>query len=74
VTSRGELPSLAFIDTNPSLLADLGLKTSTLEKCHEDFSRLWRSYEFTVKTFLKGNGLSRVNIASANEKVISGTS
>ena len=35
--ARG-VAELAFFDTNSSSLTDLGLKTSTLEKCQENFS------------------------------------
>lgn len=62
--------SLILMDNNASILDALGLKTTDIERCQETFSRLWRKYDFKVKTFIEGSGLTRVNLGLANEKVI----
>ena len=60
---------LVLMDTNPSVLDALGLKTSDLMRCQEGFSRLWRAYDFRVKTFQEGSGLTRVRVGLLNQKV-----
>ncbi|KAF2496698.1 hypothetical protein BU16DRAFT_560021 [Lophium mytilinum] len=62
--------SAVGIDTNPALLDALGLKTADLERLQNSFSRLWKSYNFRVKTFRESTGFSKVNIRSANDKVV----
>jgi protein SERAC1 len=58
------------MDTSPAALNALGLKTTDLERCQESFSQLWRDYDFTVKTFQEGLGLTGVNIGPLSDKVV----
>jgi hypothetical protein len=46
-----KVASLALIGTNPLLLDALRLKTTDFERCQDSFSKLWRLYNFKVKTF-----------------------
>ncbi|KAK8016646.1 hypothetical protein PG993_014835 [Apiospora rasikravindrae] len=59
-----------LLDTNSALLDSLGLRTTDLERSQEAFTRLWRKYEFRVKTFQEGAGLTAVSIGVLNEKVV----
>jgi hypothetical protein len=61
--------SVVLMDTSSTPLDALGLKTSDLERCQEAFSRLWRAYDFRVKTFQEGSGLTSINVGLLNEKV-----
>lgn len=63
--------SAVLMDTNPALLDALGLQTTDIQRCQESFNRIWRKYDFQVKTFSEGRGLTRFNLGFANEKVIS---
>lgn len=73
MASLGELArktaTCCGIDNNASLLKALGLKTSELEQCRIEFSRLWRKYKFIVKTFREGSGWKSLGIGKLNAKV-----
>jgi hypothetical protein len=58
------------MDTSPFALDALALKNSDLSRCQESFSRLWFSYDFRVKTFQEGQGLTGMRFF--NGKVGSG--
>lgn len=64
-----KVASILMMDTSSTMLDALGLKTSDLERCQESFSRLWREYDFRVKTFQEGFPLTAVNLGLLNEKV-----
>jgi hypothetical protein len=61
--------SAVRLDTNPKILDILGLKTSDLERCQESFSRIWAKYDFRVKTFQEGLGLTGAHLGILNDKV-----
>lgn len=65
---RAVVGALGF-DTTTAVLDALGLKTSDLERSQESFSRLWRKYDFEVKTFQESLGLSGANIGPLNDQV-----
>lgn len=69
-TARKIASSLFAMDTSPAALDALGLRTSDLERCQESFSRLWREFDFTVKTFYESLGLTGVNIGPLSKKVV----
>ncbi|KAK1757174.1 hypothetical protein QBC47DRAFT_175972 [Echria macrotheca] len=69
-----KIVSAALIDTSSTTLDALGLRTPDLERCQDAFSRLWARYDFQVKTFQEGLGLSGFNIGSLNDKVVPGFS
>ncbi|KAI6754905.1 hypothetical protein HG530_012657 [Fusarium avenaceum] len=48
------------IATTPIILDSLGLKNTELERAQEDFSRLWQTYDFKVKTFQEGLSLAKL--------------
>lgn len=48
------------IATTPVILDSLGLKNTELERAQEDFSRLWQTYDFKVKTFQEGLSLVKL--------------
>jgi protein SERAC1 len=62
------------METTSVILDTLGLKTSDLERAQESFSGLWRKYDFRVKTFQEGLGLSGVHLGVLGNKVVSDTS
>lgn len=64
-----KIASAVRMDTSSTTLDALGLKTSDLERCQESFSRLWAKYDFQVKTFQEGLGLTGANIGALNKKV-----
>jgi hypothetical protein len=64
-----KLVSAALLDSSSATLDILGLRTSDLERCQESFSRLWARYDFRVKTFQEGLGLTGFNIGPLNDKV-----
>lgn len=64
-----KLVSAILFDTSSATLDTLGLRTSDLERCQEAFSRLWARYDFQVKTFQEGLGLSGFGISLLNDKV-----
>ncbi|KAK4206609.1 hypothetical protein QBC37DRAFT_121152 [Rhypophila decipiens] len=69
-TVRKIASSILKMDTNPAALDALGLRTSDLERCQDSFSKLWRTSNFTVKTFQEGLGLTGLNIGLLSNKVV----
>ncbi|KAH8886585.1 hypothetical protein GQ53DRAFT_844831 [Thozetella sp. PMI_491] len=65
-----KLVSAALVDTSTASLDTLGLRNADLERCQEAFSRLWSKYDFRVKTFQEGLGLSGFNIGMLGDKVV----
>jgi len=55
------------VDTSPFALDTLALKNSDLSRCQDLFSKIWREYDFRVKTFQEGQGLTGLKFF--NEKV-----
>jgi hypothetical protein len=72
-TVRKVAKTILRMDTSPALLSALGLDSTELERCQEAFSRLWSSYDFKVKTFQEGLGLSPFNLGRYSEKAFSFT-
>lgn len=64
------LASALRMETTPALLDALALKTTDLERAHEAFSGLWSKYDFRVKTFQEGLGLTGVNLGILGNKVV----
>lgn len=64
------LVSAIGMETNSAILDALGLRTSDLERAQEAFSGLWRKYNFRVKTFQEGLGLTGVNLGIFGNKVV----
>ncbi|KAL2204877.1 hypothetical protein CC79DRAFT_1293059 [Sarocladium strictum] len=58
------------METTSAILDSLGLKTTDLERAQEAFSRLWQKYDFRVKTFQEGLGMSGVNLGALTNKVV----
>lgn len=58
------------METSATILGALGLKTTDLERAQEAFSGLWRKYDFRVKTFQEGLGLSGLNLGVLGNKVV----
>lgn len=56
--------------TNPAILDALRLKTRDLELVQESFSEVWSRYDFRVKTFQEGLGLSGLNLGPLGRKVV----
>lgn len=56
--------------TNPSILDALRLKTNDLERAQESFSAAWNQYDFRVKTFQEGLGLTGLNLGPFGKKVV----
>lgn len=67
--ARSILDNFHF-QTNPAILDALGLKTTDLERAHEAFSRLWLQYDFRVKTFQEGFGLTGIKLGVLGNKVV----
>lgn len=57
------------MDTSAASLHALGLRSTDLERCQDAFSMLWSSYDFRVKTFQEGLGLTSFNLGRLGEKV-----
>ncbi|KAM7184000.1 hypothetical protein V8F20_012399, partial [Naviculisporaceae sp. PSN 640] len=68
------LVSALRMETTSIILDALGLKTSDLERAQESFSFLWRKYDFRVKTFQEGLGLTGINLGVLGNKVVPGHS
>ncbi|KAK5655609.1 hypothetical protein OQA88_5540 [Cercophora sp. LCS_1] len=66
---RSILGSVGF-ETSPAILHALGLRTTDLERAQEAFSALWRKYDFRVKTFQEGLGLTGINLGVLGNKVV----
>lgn len=58
------------METTSSILDALSLKTTDLERAQEEFSGLWQKYDFRVKTFQEGFGLTGVNLGVLGNKVV----
>ncbi|KAF5575081.1 uncharacterized protein FSUBG_13957 [Fusarium subglutinans] len=58
IATKGEvarsLLSALGVSTTPVILDSLGLKNTDLERAQEEFSRLWHTSNFRVKTFQEG--------------------
>ncbi|UKZ68955.1 uncharacterized protein TrAtP1_009974 [Trichoderma atroviride] len=48
------------METTPTILDALGLKSSDLNRAQEEFSKLWQEYDFQVKTFQEGLSLAKL--------------
>ena len=57
-------------ETTPTILHALGLQTTDLERAQEAFSALWTKYNFRVKTFQEGLGLTGIKAAGLGNKVV----
>jgi hypothetical protein len=58
------------VESSAAILDTLGLKNADLERAQESFSRLWCQYDFRVKTFQEGLGLTGVNLGVLGNKVV----
>ncbi|KAK3322853.1 hypothetical protein B0H66DRAFT_215826 [Apodospora peruviana] len=58
------------MESNDAILNALSLKTTDLERAQEAFSALWYKYDFRVKTFQEGLGLTGVNLSVLGNKVV----
>lgn len=58
------------METTSAILHTLGLKTSDLERAQESFSGLWQKYDFRVKTFQEGLGLTGFHLGVLGNKVV----
>jgi len=64
------LLSSVGVETTPVILHALGLRTTDLERAQDAFSALWRKYNFRVKTFQEGLGLTGINFGVLGKKVV----
>ncbi|KAH6840786.1 hypothetical protein B0I37DRAFT_347260 [Chaetomium sp. MPI-CAGE-AT-0009] len=64
------LISTLRMETNDAILNALNLRTTDLERAQESFSALWFKYDFRVKTFQEGLGLTGVNLSVLGNKVV----
>ncbi|KAK4225059.1 hypothetical protein QBC38DRAFT_445882 [Podospora fimiseda] len=62
--------SALFVGTSSCNLHALGLRTTGLERAQEAFSQVWHTYNFTVKTFQEGLGLTGINLGMLGNKVV----
>ncbi|KAK3942679.1 hypothetical protein QBC46DRAFT_447659 [Diplogelasinospora grovesii] len=69
-TVRRIAATVLRVDTSSAMLDALGLRSSDLQRGQEAFSRLWSTYDFRVKTFQEGLGLTGVNIGVLKDKVV----
>ncbi|KAJ2993825.1 hypothetical protein NUW58_g1724 [Xylaria curta] len=69
-TVRRVASAVARVDSNSALLRSLGADSPELELGRDSFVVLWRTYNFRVKTFQEGFGLSGFSVGLANEKVV----
>ncbi|KAF5003078.1 hypothetical protein FDECE_10359 [Fusarium decemcellulare] len=58
------------METTSAILDALGLKTTDLERAQEAFSEIWTKYDFRVKTFQEGLGLTGINLGVLGNKVV----
>lgn len=58
------------METTSVHLDTLALKTTDLERAQEAFSRLWQKYDFRVKTFQEGLGLTGIHLGVLGDKVV----
>lgn len=68
--ARSMLSNL-HIQTTSTILDALGLKTTDLERTHDSFNRLWRQYDFRVKTFEESFGLTGIDLGVLGNRVVS---
>ena len=64
------LVSALRMETNDAILNALSLRNTDLERAQESFSALWLKYDFRVKTFQEGLGLTGVNLSVLGNKVV----
>ncbi|CAJ0555330.1 Ff.00g053950.m01.CDS01 [Fusarium sp. VM40] len=67
--ARSILSSLRF-QTAAAILDTLRQGNTDLQRAHESFTRLWQRYNFRVKTFQEGFGLTGINIWVLGSKVV----
>ncbi|KAM0229355.1 hypothetical protein ACHAP5_011674 [Fusarium lateritium] len=67
--ARFMLSSLPF-QTTGAILDTLRQSNADLLRAHESFTRLWQQYNFRVKTFQEGFGLTRFNLWVLGNKVV----
>jgi len=67
--ARSLLSSIG-VETTPVILHALGLRTTDLERAQESFSTLWQRYDFRVKTFQEGLGLTGIKFGVLGKKVV----
>ncbi|KAK3333026.1 hypothetical protein B0T19DRAFT_381655 [Cercophora scortea] len=58
------------METTSAILDALSLRTTDLERAQETFSQLWQEYDFRVKTFQEGLGLTGINLGVLGNKVV----
>jgi hypothetical protein len=63
------LSSLRF-QTAAAILDTLRQGNTDLQRAHECFTRLWQRYDFRVKTFQEGFGLTGINLWVLGNKVV----
>lgn len=62
--------SIMRMETTSTMLDALGLKTTDLERAQESFSRIWKEYDFRVKTFQESLSLTGVRLGVLGSKVV----
>ncbi|KAH6970161.1 hypothetical protein DER45DRAFT_582338 [Fusarium avenaceum] len=67
--ARAMLSSLRF-QTAAAILDTLRQGNTDLQRAHESFMRLWQRYDFRVKTFQEGFGLTGINLWVLGNKVV----
>jgi Cdc6-like AAA superfamily ATPase len=67
--ARSMLSSLRF-QTAAAILDTLRQGNTDLQRAHEAFTRLWQYYNFRVKTFQEGFGLTGINLWVLGNKVV----
>jgi hypothetical protein len=67
--ARSLLSSLRF-QTAAAILDTLRQGNTDLQRAHESFTRLWQQYDFRVKTFQEGFGLTGINLWILGNKVV----
>jgi len=68
--ARSLVSTALRMESNDAILNALNLKTTDLERAQEAFSALWFKYDFRVKTFQEGLGLTGVNLSVLGNKVV----
>ncbi|SPJ72661.1 uncharacterized protein FTOL_02390 [Fusarium torulosum] len=67
--ARSMLSSLRF-QTAGAILDTLRQGNTDLQRAHESFTRLWQQYNFRVKSFQEGFGLTGINLWVLGNKVV----
>lgn len=67
--ARSVLSTLRF-QTAAAILDTLRQGNTDLQRAHEAFTRLWQHYNFRVKTFQEGFGLTGINVWVLGNKVV----